>query len=59
MRTPLEQGLKLVKKESMLHNDARLFRQLDGSLLHIANMVGPDIVFAAGNLSMFKHLPTT
>lgn len=54
----LPHGLNLGINKSEVRTIATPFRQLIDSLLHLANTVGPDIVFATGYLSRFIHRPT-
>lgn len=58
-KTPLPDGLDLSLGPQDVVSDATPYRQLIGSLLHLANTVRPDIAFAVGYLSRFMHRPTT
>lgn len=58
-RTPLPTGTNLALDTGSPLNENTPYRQLIGSLLHLANIVRPDISIAVGYLSRYMHKPTS
>lgn len=53
--TPLPHGLDIAKNNSDELTDATPFRQLAGTLLHLASTIRSDIAFSVCCLSFFMH----
>ncbi|XP_047259064.1 secreted RxLR effector protein 161-like [Capsicum annuum] len=58
METPMEMNLKMKKDEGKLLKDARSFRQVVGSLIHLT-ITRPEIAYSVGVISQFMQDPRT